>query len=80
MDDGLKIIIIVLISGILAFFIGSYFIVTFLGITPLKFDLGASLIFGFCSIIFGLIPIYIVLQIVSYFQKIIESISQKNIE
>lgn len=80
MDDGLKILIIMLISVILAYFIGSFFIVTFLGISPSNFDLGADLVFMFFSTTVGLILLWIVSIIVTCFEKIIEGISQRNIQ
>ena len=72
MDDGLKIIIIMLISGIVAYFIGSFFIVTYLGISSLNFDLRANLVFMFFSTILGFIPLWVELVVGSYLKKLID--------
>lgn len=70
----------ILIGGLVAYFIGSYFMVSYLGLSSLYSDLGANLVFMFFSTILGFIPLWVVLVVGSYLKKLIERASQQNMQ
>lgn len=72
-----KVTALILIGGLVAYFIGSYFMVSLLGLSFLHSDLGANLVFIFFSTILGFISLWAVIVIGSYLKKFFENFSTK---